>query len=164
MKRRRPVLEDVAWLLAVALLALWLAVAMTGCFRIPVETYAPTTEAGEVAPLPVATAPIYAVPQTDSATGPWLLTSDAPAQPAPQPFPWGTILDVALTILGVGGGAVGGWGMLAARAAKTAIKLTAEYGDDLEDGVPVAKAKAKAEKRQLGAGVHSLIQKARGKA
>jgi hypothetical protein len=148
--------------LCVLALAAMVVIVLSGCFRIPVETYAPTTEAGEVAPLPVATAPIYAVPQTDSATGPWLLTSVAPAQPAPQPFPWGTILDVALTILGVGGGVAGGWGMLAARAAKTAIKLTAEYADDQEKGEPGAKAKAKL--RQQEAGVHTLIQKARGKA
>jgi hypothetical protein len=167
-------------LTAVAAMALF----FSGCsMRVPVSVANQRDDHGSVVPL--LTAPTGVVVQTSATTAalnPTLPQPD-PRIPEYQPVPptnwWGWVDDalglagVVLPLLGIP--AVGGWAittqrLLQARKDKAlalqAVKLTAAHGDMMERAetdTDVARTKELSAMAQTAAGVHDLIQAARGK-
>lgn len=150
------------WRWIAALLFLWAACLLWGC--IPVTIRPEFDDAGKPKAVPVTVAG-----SQDLATGefhPLYPVSDQAPTP-PAPFPWETILQVALGVLGVGGLGGAGVAMRAVGKARTAISLVANLADAqaaAETDDEVAANKRLAAQMQQAAGVRSLIQAARGKA
>lgn len=135
----------------------WLA--LTSC--IPVTVRPEFDQQGLPKALPVT--PVGSI-AADGSLVPVYPTSNESPQPAR--FPWGTIAQVALAVLGVGGG---GYGLLVGRVAnkaKTALRIAcnlAEANAQAETDEQVLVNKQAAARLQDEAGVRLLTQKVRGK-
>lgn len=143
------------------LVAAMLAMAITGC--IPVTIRPEFDDRGDPKAIPVTVAGAQ-----DLATGVfhpvYPVSEQAPTPPAP--FPWETILQVALGVLGVG--SVGGAGVAVRVIGKlrTAVRISSDLADAqarAETDEDVERNKMIARHQQEQAGVRSMTQKARGK-
>ena len=160
MKWARFVFEAWAfwlWIIALGLLAL----SLWGC--IPVTIRPQFDDDG----LPKAT-PVTIVGAQDLTTGkfvPAFPVSDEPPTP-PGPFPWESILQVALGVLGVGGLGGAGVALRVAGRAKTALAIVCQLADAnarADTDLQVEQNKMIAQHQQESAGVHVLTQRVREK-
>lgn len=87
------------------------------------------------------------------------------APEAPAPFPWETILQVAIGLLVGGGGGAVVLRQVQAKA-RTALQIACDLADanaQADDDKQVELNKMVAAQRQRDAGVHALTQRARGR-
>ena len=147
----------VAAILFAAAVAIWIS----GC--IPVTIRPEFDDHGLPKALPVAP-----VGNQDLATGdfhpPFPVSQDPPSPP--PSFPWETILQVALGVLGVGGLGGAGIAVRGLSKARTAIRIVADLADanaNAETDADVVRNKMIAAQLQEQAGVRTMTQKARGK-
>lgn len=134
---------------------------LTGC--IPVTVRPEFDDHGLPKAIPVAP-----VGSQDLATGdfhpPFPVSEDPPA-PSPS-FPWETILQIALGVLGVGGLGGAGVAIRVVGKAKTALRIACDLADAnarAESDLEVEQNKMIAAREQERTGVRTLTKKVRGK-
>lgn len=143
------------------LVAAIFVMALTSC--IPVTIRPEVDDAGKPKAVPVTVAG-----SQDLATGefhPLYAVSDQAPSP-PATFPWETLLQVALGVLGVGGLGGAGVAMRVVGKARTALQIACDLADqnaNADTDLQVERNKMIASQRQAAAGVLAMTQKARGK-
>lgn len=112
--------------------------------------------------------PVTIIGAQDLTTGkfvPAFPVSDEPPTP-PDPFPWESILQVALGVLGVGGLGGAGVALRVAGKAKAALAIVCQLADAnarADTDLQVEQNKMIAQHQQESAGVRALTQRARGR-
>jgi hypothetical protein len=145
------------------LVATILLLLLNSCIRIPVTVSPEFDDAGKPKAIPV-TAAGSQDPTTGKFHPLYPVSGQTPTPPAP--FPWETILQVALGVLGVGGLGGASVAMRVAGRARTALQIACDLADQnatAETDLDVERNKLIAAQRQAAAGVQALTQAVRGK-
>lgn len=129
---------------------------------IPVTIRPEFDDAGLPKAIPVA--PVGAQDAAGVFHPPFPVSEKAPSPPSG--FPWETILQIGMCVMGVGGLGGAGVAMRLAGRAKTALSLVCSLADAQEatsDPEALSRNKQMAAQMQEAAGVRNLIKKVRGK-